>query len=86
MKNLKKKISNKAVIGLYIYDQNSFKLIKKIKPSHRNELEITDINNYYLKNFNTKIIDLNKKNYKWFDIGSFDSLIEASIYIKKKNI
>ena len=82
----KKKISNKAVIGLYIYDQNSFKLIKKIKPSLRNELEITDINNYYLKNFNTKIIDLNKKNYKWFDIGSFDSLIEASIYVKKENI
>jgi glucose-1-phosphate thymidylyltransferase len=82
----KKKISNKAVVGLYIYDQNSFKLIKKIKPSLRNELEITDINNYYLENFNTKIIDLDKKNYKWFDIGSFDSLIEANIYIKNKNI
>ena len=71
---------------MYIYDQNSFKLIKKIKPSLRNELEITDINNYYLENFNTKIIDLDKKNYKWFDIGSFDSLIEANIYIKNKNI
>ena len=82
----KKEISNKAVVGLYIYDQNSFKLINKIKPSLRNELEITDINNYYLENFNTKIIDLDKRNYKWFDIGSFDSLIEANIYIKNKNL
>ena len=85
----KKYSSNLAVTGLYFYDNNVVKIANKIKPSKRNELEITDVNNYYLKNNNLKFTILSKESI-WFDAGTSDSLLEASNYIqavsKRQNI
>mgnify|MGYP001285710223 CR=1 FL=1 len=77
----KKSRSNLAVTGLYFYDNNVVKIANKIKPSKRNELEITDVNNYYLKNNNLKFTILSKESI-WFDAGTSDSLLEASNYIQ----
>lgn len=90
-KNDKKKViekprnpqNNKAVIGLYVYDFNCFKYLKKIKSSKRGELEITDINNHYLYNQKVSIVDLDKLSVKWFDIGTFENFSNANIYMKK---
>tara|TARA_Y100001970_G_C14181535_1_gene830098 strand:+ start:896 stop:1753 length:858 start_codon:yes stop_codon:yes gene_type:complete len=85
----KKTISNLAVTGLYFYDNNIIKIAKTIKPSKRNELEITDVNNHYLKNDNLNYTLLSKESI-WFDAGTSDSLLEASNYIqailKRQNI
>ena len=78
--------NNRAVIGLYIYDKNCFNYLKKIKESSRGELEITDINNFYILNKKVNIINLNKFKVRWFDIGSFDSLFEASVFMKNKSV
>ncbi len=73
-------ISNLAVTGLYMYDPRVFDFISELKPSLRNELEITDVNNHYL--------DCGQLNYSilkgfWGDAGeSFDSLIEVSELVK----
>ena len=77
----KKSKSNLAVTGLYFYDNNIVKIANKIKPSKRNELEITDVNNYYLKNNNLEFTILSKESI-WFDAGTSDSLLEASNYIQ----
>ena len=57
------------------------KIAKKLKPSRRGELEITDINNEYLKRGELKVILLGR-GYAWLDTGTYDSLIDASIFIK----
>ena len=68
--------SDLAVIGAYIYDQKVFNLIKNLKPSARGELEITDVNNFYLKQNNLKYSVLDGF---WGDAGeSFDSMVEAT--------
>jgi glucose-1-phosphate thymidylyltransferase len=74
--------SNLAVTGLYIYDNKVFDIIKTLKPSERGELEITDVNNYYIKQgkIEAKII----KGY-WSDAGTFESLFKASMLVKNKN-
>tara|TARA_Y100001935_G_C17311322_1_gene516531 strand:+ start:7351 stop:8112 length:762 start_codon:yes stop_codon:yes gene_type:complete len=80
--------SDWAVTGLYIYDNNVVNHAKKIKPSKRGELEITDINNIYLKNSQIKIKLIDKKSY-WLDAGTKESLLEASNIVKNlldKNI
>jgi glucose-1-phosphate thymidylyltransferase len=64
-----------AVIGVYLYDATVFQKIKRLKPSGRGELEITDVNNFY--------IDENKLTYEtldgwWTDAGTFDSLLRAN--------
>lgn len=77
----KKPKSDLAQTGFYLYDFNIFSYIRKIKPSARGELEITDANNMYLEHgeLNFSIV----KGY-WLDAGTFDSLLEASSVIAKK--
>jgi glucose-1-phosphate thymidylyltransferase len=72
--------SNYAITGLYFYDNNVVNIAKNLKPSKRNELEITDINNFYLKNKNLEVKSLGR-GFAWFDTGTFDSMLDASNYI-----
>jgi glucose-1-phosphate thymidylyltransferase len=73
--------SNYAVCGLYFYDNNVTQIAKNLKPSKRGELEITDVNNEYLKKGKLKV-KLLGRGYAWLDTGTYDSLIDASIFIK----
>ena len=77
----KKPKTNWVVCGLYFYDNNAVKLAKKLKPSQRGELEITDLNNEYLKRKELKV-QLLGRGYAWLDTGTYDSLIDASTFIK----
>ncbi len=72
--------SNFAVTGLYIYDKKVFDIIKILKPSGRGELEITDVNNHYVKEDK---MDAKKLKGYWTDAGTFDSLYRASELIRK---
>ena len=67
--------SNYAVIGIYMYDSDVFHIIKTLKPSHRGELEITDVNNEYIRR-GTLTYDYLEG--WWTDAGTFDSLLRAS--------
>ncbi|MFC1804502.1 glucose-1-phosphate thymidylyltransferase RfbA [Candidatus Omnitrophota bacterium] len=73
--------SNFAVTGIYFYDNDVVKIAKGLKPSRRGELEITDINTKYLKAKKLKV-KLLSRGYAWLDMGTYDSLIEASNFIK----
>lgn len=77
-KNTKSKF---AVTGLYFYDNKVIKYVNKIKPSKRKELEITDINNIYLKNKSIKLNFLEQGSV-WLDAGSFKSLLQSSQFIQ----
>ena len=77
----KKTKSKLAVTGLYFYDNNVIKYAKKIKPSKRGELEITDINNIYIKRKSAKI-NLLGQGSVWLDAGSFKSLLQSSQFIQ----
>ena len=70
-------ISNYAVTGLYLYDNSASSRAKLLKPSDRNELEITDLNKSYLDNNNLDAVFIEKSNL-WLDTGTFSSLLEAS--------
>jgi len=72
--------SNYAVVGLYFYPNSVIKIAKKIKPSERGELEITSINQNYLKNKQLKV-ELLDKDFTWLDSGTHESMLEASNYI-----
>ena len=72
--------SNYAVVGLYFYPNTVVEISKKIKPSERGELEITSINQYYLKNNQLKV-ELLDKDFTWLDSGTHESMLEASNYI-----
>lgn len=78
----KKPKSSFAVTGLYIYDNKVFSYIKKIKPSGRGELEITDVNNCYIKEGRLRWATL--KGF-WSDAGTFKSLYLANKYWAEKN-
>lgn len=67
--------SNLAQTGLYIYDEHVFDLIRQLKPSERGELEITDLNNLYLKNGTLKAELVPGE---WIDAGTFESLFHAA--------
>ncbi len=73
--------SNWAVTGLYFYDNTVVSVAKKVTPSKRGELEITDINNAYLQK-NQLRVQLMGRGYAWLDTGTYDSLIDASLFIK----
>ena len=74
--------SDYAVTGLYIYDNTVFEKIKRLKPSDRGQLEITDINNLYLKEGKLNWIELDAF---WEDCGTFESLYRVNAYWKHKN-
>ena len=73
--------SNYAVTGLYIYDENVSMYAKELKKSERGELEITDLNKIYL-NKNKLLANFLTKEHLWLDSGTFDTLLEASNYVK----
>lgn len=77
--------SNIAITGLYIFDNKVIDIAKKVKPSKRNELEITDVINEYLKE-NKLTVELLNKNDKWFDTGTPESLFEATEYVRNYQI
>lgn len=77
--------SNIAITGLYIFDNKVIDIAKKVKPSKRNELEITDVIKEYLKE-NKLNVELLNKNDKWFDTGTPESLFEATQYVRNYQI
>jgi glucose-1-phosphate thymidylyltransferase len=73
--------SNYAVVGLYFYTNDVVNVAKKIKPSPRGELEITTINQEYLRRGNLKV-EVMGRGYAWLDTGTHESLLEASNFIQ----
>ncbi|MDR1942110.1 MAG: glucose-1-phosphate thymidylyltransferase RfbA [Endomicrobium sp.] len=73
--------SNWAVTGLYFYDNEVINIAKSIKPSKRGELEITDVNDVYLSRGRLNI-ELLGRGYSWLDAGTYESLLDASMFIK----
>ena len=72
--------SNFAVTGLYFYDSRVVEFAKSLKPSHRNELEITDLNRIYMNEDKLNVEILNR-GFTWLDSGTHESLLEANQFI-----
>jgi glucose-1-phosphate thymidylyltransferase len=77
----KEKISDYAITGLYVFDHRAVEAAKQVKPSARGELEITELQNYYLSKNELKV-DILKG--EWIDAGTFESLFRASELARKK--
>jgi glucose-1-phosphate thymidylyltransferase len=73
--------SNFAVPGIYFYDNNVVEIASNIKPSHRGEIEITDVNKAYLQSGKLKVSILDRGT-AWFDTGTFNSLMQASQFVQ----
>lgn len=74
-------LSNNAVTGLYIYDKRVVEVAQNLKPSPRGELEITDLNNWYLEKGELEVAIVKGE---WLDAGTFDSLLSAQQIAKEK--
>ncbi len=72
--------SNQIVTGLYFYDNQAAGIAKGLRPSGRNELEISDVNSAYLEMGQLDVVALDH-DYAWFDSGTYDSLLAASAYV-----
>jgi glucose-1-phosphate thymidylyltransferase len=73
--------SNKAITGLYFYDNDVVSIAKSLTPSARGELEITDVNLTYLRQGRASLIDLGR-GFAWLDTGTHDSLLEAGQFVQ----
>ena len=70
-----------AVTGLYVYDCEAVEVVRTLKPSARGELEITDLNDAYLRAGLLNVARMGR-GYAWLDAGTFDSLVEAANFIR----
>jgi glucose-1-phosphate thymidylyltransferase len=73
--------SNQAVTGLYFYDSRVVDFARQLRPSHRGELEITDLNRLYMQAGDLFVEQLSR-GYAWLDTGTHDSLLEASEFVR----
>jgi glucose-1-phosphate thymidylyltransferase len=73
--------SNKAITGLYFYDNDVVEIAKNLAPSPRGELEITDVNRVYLERGKARLVDLGR-GFAWLDTGTHDSLLEAGQFVQ----
>ncbi|MDW8805233.1 glucose-1-phosphate thymidylyltransferase RfbA [Streptomyces scabiei] len=73
--------SNRAITGLYFYDNDVLSIARRLSPSARGELEITDVNKEYLARDKARLVDLGR-GFTWLDTGTHDSLLDAGQYIQ----
>ena len=73
--------SNYCITGLYFYDNRVVDMAKRVKPSARGELEITDLNRFYLED-GTLNVQLLSRGYAWLDTGTMDSLVDAADFVR----
>jgi glucose-1-phosphate thymidylyltransferase len=73
--------SNRAITGLYLYDNDVVEIARGLRPSARGELEITDVNRTYLQQGRARLVDLGR-GFAWLDTGTHESLLEAGQYVQ----